>query len=174
MTDSSGAGVWASVALLLLIAAFVSIISGPNECCNAVFCLRYGPKNFNAGLYLLLGWITFIIGVVLLYFGSIRELNSECPSEYEEPFELVKNGVMVAGGFLGLFSVIFASFYYYQSMQLAGLFAESGMLATKKKTLAASANDLDNRNYQRQADEEEGLGGNAMVPMEETSIQVEA
>ncbi len=39
-SDSSGAGTWGVVALLLMVTAFAMIISGPNECCNAVFCVR--------------------------------------------------------------------------------------------------------------------------------------
>ena len=167
-TDSSGAGTWGVLSLLLLVAAFTSVISGPNECCNAVFCKRYGLKTFNAGLWLLLAWVFFIFGVCCLYFGSVRELNHDCPKEFEDTYEMVQEGAIVAGGVLGFLSVIFAVLYYGDSMTLAGLQAEKGLLSVKQKIIAG--NGEVGTAMRTQVDEENGtFGGAAMVPMEETN-----
>ena len=166
--DSSGAGTWGVISLLLLVAAFVSVISGPNECCNAVICRRYGLKTFNAGLYLCLGWVLFAFAVCCLYFGSIRELNHDCPKTFEDTYEMVVEGFIAAGGVLGFIAVLLAVCYYNDSMQLAGLQAEKGLLTAKQKIIAG--NGEAGEAMRTQADEENGtFGGAAMVPMEETN-----
>ncbi|UPR03268.1 15-cis-zeta-carotene isomerase [Chloropicon primus] len=166
--DSSGAGTWAVVALLLIVAAFTMVISGPNECCNAVFCMRYGLKTFNAGLWLMLGWVFFAFGVCCLYFGAVRELNHDCPKEIENTYEVIVEGFIVAGGVMGFLGTCFACFYYGDSMTLAGLQAEKGLLVAKQKMI--SGNGQPGSAMRTQADEENGtFGGAAMVPMEETN-----
>ena len=141
-TDSSGAGTWGVLALLLLVVAFVSVISGPNECCNAVFCQRYGLKTFNSGLYLLFAWLLFIFGACCLYFGSIRELNHDCPKTFEDTYEVVVEGFLAAGGTLGFIAVILGTAYYNDSMKLAGLQAEKGLLQAKQKIIAGGNGEV--------------------------------
>ena len=137
--DSSGAGTWATVALLLLIAGFTMVIAGPNECCNAVICKRYGLKTFNAGLYLMLGWVFFAFAVCCLYFGAVRELNHDCPKAFEDSYEVIVDGFIVAGGVCGFIATSFATLYYGDSMTLAGLQAEKGLLTAKRKIIAGNA-----------------------------------
>ena len=166
--DSSGAGTWVTVALLLLIAGFTMVIAGPNECCNAVICKRYGLKTFNAGLYLMLGWVFFAFAVCCLYFGAVRELNHDCPKAFEDSYEVIVDGFIVAGGVCGFIATSFATLYYGDSMTLAGLQAEKGLLTAKQKIIAGNADG--GTAMRTQADEENGtFGGAAMVPMEETN-----
>ncbi len=63
-------------------------------------------------------WVFFIFGVCCLYFGSIRELNHDCPSEYEETYELLEKGWIAGGGAISFIGVFFAIFYYSDSMQV--------------------------------------------------------
>ena len=124
-------------ALILLVAAFVSILSATNECCNPVFCKKLGRKTFNAGAYLLAGWITFIFGVVLLYFGSMTELNADCGADGEMGY--LKPGVYVCGGLLGFVSIILGAMYYLESLTLAAMKGESGLLKVKRKPMIGNA-----------------------------------
>ena len=120
--------------MILLVAAFASPISATNECCNVVFCHKVGQRKFNSGLYLIVSWVMFIFGVILLYFATMREMNSDCP-EYKlgAPFKIVQPGVFVSGGILGFISVICSVLYYLDSLTMAGIKGEHGLLSIKRK-----------------------------------------
>ncbi|QDZ20620.1 hypothetical protein HOP50_04g31400 [Chloropicon primus] len=137
---SSSAGIFGVVAMALLIAAYVSCISGTNECCNMVVCLRIGGRKFNAGIYLCLAHFFFIVSIIMLYFASMRELNSDCPTNMvsDAEFKILKDGYFASGGVLGFIAVVFSMLYYLDSLTLAGIKGEQGLLNVKKKTLGGT------------------------------------
>ena len=138
--DSSPAGILGVVAMVTLIAAYVSCIAGTNECCNIVFCLQIGARKFNAGFYLCAAHLFFIISIIMLSFASMRELNSDCPTNVvsEAEFKILKDGYFASGGVLGFVAVIFSMLYYLDSLTLAGFMGEQGLLSVKKKTLGGT------------------------------------
>ena len=123
-----------------LIAAYVTCISGTNECCNLVCCLRIGARKFNAGVYLCFAHFFFIVSIIMLYFASMRELNSDCPTNLvsDAEFKILEDGYFAAGGVLGFIAVIFSMLYYLDSLTLAGIKGEQGLLNVKKKTLGGT------------------------------------
>lgn len=138
--DSSNAGIFGIVAMCSLIAAYVTCISGTNECCNLVCCLRIGARKFNAGVYLCFAHFFFIVSIIMLYFASMRELNSDCPTNLvsDAEFKILEDGYFAAGGVLGFIAVIFSMLYYLDSLTLAGIKGEQGLLNVKKKTLGGT------------------------------------
>ena len=119
---------------------YVSCIAGTNECCNIVFCLQIGARKFNAGFYLCAAHLFFIISIIMLYFASMRELNSDCPTNVvsDAEFKILKDGYFASGGVLGFVAVIFSMIYYLDSLTLAGIKGEQGLLSVKKKTLGGT------------------------------------
>ena len=116
----------------------------------------------------MLGWVFFAFAVCCLYFGAVRELNHDCPKAFEDSYEVIVDGFIVAGGVCGFIATSFATLYYGDSMTLAGLQAEKGLLTAKQKIIAGNADG--GTAMRTQADEENGtFGGAAMVPMEETN-----
>ncbi len=126
--------------MVCLIAGYITCIAGTNECCNIVFCLRIGGRKFNAGIYLICAHFFFIVAIILLYFASMRELNSDCPTNVvsDAEFKILKDGYFASGGVLGFISIIFSMLYYMDSLTLAGIKGEQGLLNVKKKTLGGT------------------------------------
>ena len=134
--EASQAGTYGIVCMMLYVATFVSLLSGANECCNIVFCKKFGSKTFNSGTWLLCAWLTFIFGIIMLYYATMHDLNTKCPIESDDDtLTIVENGFFAAGTVLCLMGVVFAAYYYLSSMHLAAVKGEYGLLSVKRRNI---------------------------------------